>query len=282
MLLIADSGSTKTDWALLSDNNSEISLFSTSGINPYYLEENEIVSLLEKEFPKLCGSIDKIFFYGAGCTPMKKIHIYNVLKSFFNARCIEVHSDLYGAAIALGQKEECIVSILGTGSNSCHFDGVDIIYNVSPLGYILGDEGSGASLGKKLIADILKKQINEEIINDFYSSYQITQEEIMINVYHKPFPNRFLAQFTPFILKHSSDKQISRIIETCFDEFFTRNIAQYKAYTELPLHFTGSIAYYFQEKLRQFIEKHGLILGRITKTPLKGLIEFHKEKESNG
>lgn len=278
MLLIADSGSTKTDWALLPDDTTNARTFSTSGINPYYLSGDEIVLLLHQEVSFCETPIDKIFFYGAGCTEVKKKEVSEALRRFFNAGNIEVESDLCGAARSLGQKEECIVSILGTGSNSCYYNGEEIIKNVSPLGYILGDEGSGASLGKKLVADILKNQLNKDIIDDFYASFDLNRDQIIENVYRKPFPNRFLAQFTPFISKQIVHPEIKMLVESCFDEFFVRNIFQYEKYAEHPLRFTGSIAYYFRDNLENVARRHHLTIDKVEKNPLSGLLEYHKKQ----
>lgn len=274
MILIADSGSTKTEWKLIG-NGLEISSCITSGINPFFLEKEEILHILNTEFLISKDDVSSVFFYGAGCIPAKVSVVSEALSSFFETKSIEVNSDLLAAARSLCQNQEGIACILGTGSNSCYYDGKEIAHNVSPLGFILGDEGSGAVLGKKLIADILKNQLPETIRNDFFFTYPVTAGDILEHVYRKPFPNRYLAQYTKFIAKHMDCESIKFIVETSFNEFVARNLLQYQSVLQLPIHFTGSIAFYFQEIMKKVLEKSGLKLGKITQSPMEGLVEYH-------
>ncbi len=182
---------------------------------------------------------------------------------------------MLGAARSLCGNHSGIACILGTGSNSCFYDGEKIVSNVSPLGFILGDEGSGASLGKKLLSDILKNQLPKEIKDDFFSDYQQTPAEILENVYRRPFPNRYLAQFTVFLVKHISNPLISDLVESSFDEFISRNVIQYRDYKSNKVFFTGSVAYYFRNSLEKVIQKWNLDLGTIIQSPMEGLIDYH-------
>ncbi|HEX2395738.1 MAG TPA: ATPase, partial [Bacteroidales bacterium] len=240
MMLIADSGSTKTTWVLVNDNRAE-KVINTSGINPMYQDEEGIFNVLKKEFsPSVTGTVS-VYFYGAGCinNDVNKT-VRNALDRFFRCREISVSTDLMAAARSLCRKQEGIACILGTGSNSCYYDGSEIVRNVSPLGYMLGDEGSGAVIGRKLIADLLKNQLSSSIRENFFSTYNLSPYQIMDHVYKKPFPNRFLAQFTRFIYDHRDIPELISIVKTSFVDFFERNVRQYPEASRLPVHFTGS------------------------------------------
>jgi len=280
MILIADSGSTKTTWSLCKDGK-QIKTCTTSGINPFYLEKQEIFRILQGESLFLESGIETIFFYGAGCIPPRVSVVSEALKEYFGIENVNVNTDLLGAARSLCGNQPGIACILGTGSNSCFYDGEKIISNISPLGFILGDEGSGAALGKKLLADILKNQFPEEIKNDFFAQYPQSPAEILENVYRKPFPNRYLAQFAVFLAKHIENPAISKIIDSSFDEFIERNIMQYPECKTNKISFTGSVAYYFRDNLERALERQGLNLGTITQSPMEGLILKHGEKQIN-
>jgi N-acetylglucosamine kinase-like BadF-type ATPase len=277
MILVADSGTTKTEWCIITDlGTTEIVV--TSGINPFYQDAENISSILRKEFIQ-AKKFDAIYFYGAGCINQEKQDIVkNALLQLFGTTNIFVGSDLLAAAHSLCQNEPGIVCILGTGSNSCYYNGSEIIANVSPLGFILGDEGSGAVLGKKLIGDILKKQLPLSLIYDFFETYHTTAAEIMENVYKKPFPSRYLANYTKFLSKNIQCDEIENIVLSGFREFVTRNLLFYPEIERTPIHFTGSIAFYFKAQLRKIIEEQHLILGNIECAPMKGLIKFHNSK----
>jgi N-acetylglucosamine kinase-like BadF-type ATPase len=276
MFLVADSGSTKTSWCLF--DSSDKQYFSTTGMNPYFLDKEGTLSVLRKELPIPEGLVSRVYFYGSGCTPEKQPFVKAVLDQHFGITESEVYSDLLGAARSLCQDEEGIACILGTGSNSCYYDGKNMAENISPLGFILGDEGSGAVLGKLLVADILKNQISPLIINDFYRTYSIQAPEIIDRVYRQPFPNRYLAQFSPFAFKHIDDIEIKNLVENNFSGFIQRNVLQYKRTDQLPIHFTGSIAWHFKNNLENVLQKFNLQLGKITKEPMAGLVEYHLKK----
>jgi len=277
MILIADSGTTKTEWCMINDGGTSETLI-TPGINPFYQEEENISAILQKEFTA-AKKFDSIYFYGAGCINKEKQDIVrNSLMQVFEAKHIFIGSDLLAAAHSMCQDQSGIACILGTGSNSCYYNGNEIVANVSPLGFILGDEGSGAVLGKKLIGDILKKQLPQSLINDFFETYQTTAAEILENVYKKSFPSRFLANFTKFLSKNIKHPEIENIVVKSFHEFVIRNLRQYPGIERMPIHFTGSIAFYFELQLRKVIEEQNLILGNIERAPMKGLIRYHNNK----
>lgn len=270
--LIADGGSTKIDWLLLAGEK-PTNRFSTKGINPSISDPEEIVSLLESCLPPALGSIPiaAVEFYGAGCRGVAAQRMKQALAAVLKVDNILVDSDLYGAAKVLCGDGQGIVCILGTGSNSCLYDRGTIIGSVPPLGYILGDEGSGAVMGRNLIANIYKGQFSEEIRQAFFREYPYTQDEIIEAVYRKPQPNRFLAAFTYFISKNIQRPEIQDFVEGEFDRFFVRNVRQY-AHPDWPVFCVGSIAEVFCDPLQRIARKHGYRIREIWKRPLDKLL----------
>ena len=284
MHLIADSGSTKTDWCLC-DGSTILTTIQSQGINPYHQSEETIEQVLREELlPQLGQNLElsiqnslKVIYYGAGCaneTACNRVKeaIYKVLKT----KDITIHSDLLGAARALCGHEEGIACVLGTGSNSCLYNGKEITANIPPLGYILGDEGSSAVLGRRLVGDCLKNQLPEAIRDEFLAEYQLTQEIILEKVYRQPLANRFLASLTPFLSKHKEVPEIHRLLVESFTDFFVRNVKQYRR-PWLPIHFVGSIANAFSAELKEAAESLGMELGTIMQSPMEGLIKYHSE-----
>jgi N-acetylglucosamine kinase-like BadF-type ATPase len=276
MILVVDSGSTKTEWKVLENGTYGDSLF-TAGINPYFLTSEEIYHLLNVELCNLSSARpDKVFFYGTGCNGEAKNNIVReALHRFFNSANIFVGSDLLGAAKSLCHDKPGIACIIGTGSNSCYYNGKEIVSNVPPLGYILGDEGGGAVLGRKLISAVLKKQVSQEVIDCFFETYGLTTSEILENVYMKPFPNRFLGNFAKFISAHIDIPQFQEIINSSFDEFIKRNVNQYPEARTLPVNFTGSIAFHFKSYLKKILDENNLQPGIITLSPMENLVTYH-------
>ncbi len=278
MILIADSGSTKTEWSLL-ENFEDIRTQVTSGINPFFHDTSTIIAVLNKELLLEKDNIDAIYFYGAGCNnPEKTKLVKDALVTVFDCTNISVASDLLGAARSLCQHKAGIACILGTGSNSCYYDGVEIVNHVSPLGYILGDEGSGAVLGKKLISDILKNQLPKDLAEKFWESYPTPPTEILNNIYRNPFPNRYLASFTKFLAENITNTSIENIVIEEFTNFITRNLLQYPMIYTSEVNFSGSIAFYFSDQLKKALERNNLQLGTIVKSPMQGLISYHIRK----
>lgn len=277
MILIADSGSTKTEWYLLT-NGAKENRCITKGINPFYQSSTDILQSLKEEYTLNNEKPQAIHFYGAGCANEEKNNIVKqALLNYFGDTHITINSDLMGAARSLCQGQQGIACILGTGSNSCYYDGQTIAKNVSPLGFIVGDEGSGAVLGKKLIADILKNQLPKETIQLFFTKYSTTPAEILENIYKKPFPNRYLAQYTRFLSENINLPELEKLVIDSFKEFIQRNLLQYDNIEQLPINFTGSIAYHFQEQLVQALASHDLQPTTINQAPMSGLIAYHNE-----
>jgi glucosamine kinase len=276
MILVADSGSTKTEWKIINDGAPQNSLF-TSGINPFFLSGKEIYHLLKKELGDLAGgSFSHVYYYGTGCNSVARENVIkDAISQFLTTKHIFVGSDMLAAARSLCMNEPGIACIIGTGSNSCYYDGKIIVANVSPLGYILGDEAGAAVIGRKLISGVLKKQVSQRVIDLFFETYKITPGEILENVYMKPFPNRFLGQFARFISANIQITELQDIITSCFEDFIIRNILQYPESKVLPVHFTGSIAFHFKPFLDDLLNKHNLTTGRITLSPMATLIEYH-------
>ena len=269
MIITADSGSTKTTWLIESDNNSWI--ITTQGINPFHQKIETMSEIINNELIKhadfpLHTTIEKVNFYGAGCTKEKSPILKSILEEAFSNSKVSVDSDMLGAARALFGNDEGIACILGTGANSCLYDGNKIVSNVSPMGYILGDEGSGAVLGKTFI-NLLYKDHHEKDIIEFERETGLTQSDIIQKVYREAMPNRFLASLAPYIKSVSSHEWVHEMIVDCFLLFFRHNVSHYNR-PDLPCSFVGSIAFYFEEELRQAAKKEGSFIGKIMKEPL--------------
>lgn len=277
MILIADSGSTKTDWRLIVAEN-EARSYSTSGLNPYFVNSDEITCELEKELVPFISNnkVRAVFFYGAGCAVAEKTSVVeDGLRPVFPNADIYIFSDLLGAARALCNRNIGLVCILGTGSNSCCFDGNNIVANVPSLGFMLGDEGSGAYMGKALLKGIFSEKAPTEIIELFKSQFPQTKAEILNRIYHHLLPNRYLASFSIFIFKHRDHQYMHELVKNAFADFFEQNILCYSDYQKYPLHFTGSIAFHFQDILRECAIGKGLEVGTVIKSPVENLIPFH-------
>ena len=275
MILIADSGSTKTDWCLV-DNGVLVKQIFTKGTNPFFQTEDEIsAEVSENLLPYLdTAKVDAVWFYGAGCAFPEKNEIVRAAIARHLDVPIEVGSDLLGAARGLCGSQPGIACILGTGSNSCFYDGKEIVSNVSPLGFILGDEGSGAVLGKMLVGDVLKNQLPAALKEEFLARYELTPAIILERVYKKPFPNRFLASLSPFLVEHLDVPEIHTLVQNGFKAFFERNVKQYD-YKQYPVHLIGSLAYYYRSVLQEAAEQTGVRLGTIKQSPMEGLISYH-------
>jgi len=280
MLLIVDSGSTKTDWKLV-DKTFEFS-FQTMGMNPFYMKDEEIEKELKNVVvPKLEKIPDKVFFYGAGIISEQKQRMEKVLSISFPNAEVKAESDLLAAARALCGKQKGIACIMGTGANSCLYDGENIIDNIPPLGFIQGDEGSGAVLGKKLITMYLKRELPKHIAEEFHKEYGLNVSDILQKVYKEAFPNRFLANFTKFINQHISNELIYRLVYDSFDEFLIRNVYKYLDYQKLNIHFIGSVAYYFKDILLKIAKEHELKIGNIIRSPIDNLVKYHLAEFKN-
>lgn len=274
-ILIADSGATKTDWCV-AKNGEILFRFTGKGISPVYQSEDEITEEIQKNvYPLLKNRpIDAVYFYGSGCIPEKTAVVRNAIYQSLPVETIEVYSDLVGAAHALCGHEAGIACILGTGSNSCEWDGKTIVKHIPPLGFILGDEGSGAVLGKLLVSDALKNRLSPGLKEKLLEQYGLTQGIIIDRVYKQPFPSRFLASFSPFILENIEDPTIRRIVNTNFSDFLERNIMQYH-YRENKVNFVGSIAFHYADYLKETADSKGIRIGTIYASPMEGLVRYY-------
>ncbi len=275
MRLIAESGSTKAEWCLV-EGNHVVEHAYTEGINPFFQTRREISRCVRLQLPEkfFTRKLDEIFFYGAGCTSEEKKNIVKAsLTSQFRVQTY-VYSDLLAAARSLFGSEPGIACILGTGSNSCFYNGQEIIQNVKSLGYVLGDEGSGAVLGKMFLSDCLKNLAPREITDKFYEIYRITSDDVLDLIYNKPFPNRSLSVFSFFLSDFVDNEYVYELISKNFRRFFRRNILQYD-YKNHPIGFIGSVADGYKEILLDVAEEFGAEVSQITESPMKGLVEYY-------
>ncbi len=278
MILIADCGSTKIDWCLIENGKVAKQVF-TSGINALLMSEEQIRQTIADELiPEIKGyEIGSVYYYGAGClfddicANVRRAIAANIP----SAKTIEVDTDLLAAARALCGKNPGIACIMGTGSNSCYYDGVRIVDNVSPLGYILGDEGSGAVLGKLLVGDVLKNQLPAALCEKFLKKYDLDRQKIIEGVYKKPAANRFLASLSPFLIENIEEPAVHRLVLNAFKAFFVRNIENYEGYKTMPVSFVGSVAYYYRDVLEEAASSLGIKIGTVIKSPMEGLIKYH-------
>jgi len=298
MVLIADSGSTKVHWCLVTASGQCSDVF-TDGINPLFQTtdamRNSICNqLLPKIAPLLwAGTLTHVFFYGAGCTPEKKVFVQKALEAVFKKAEVQVESDMLGAARGLLGRHAGVACILGTGSGSCFYNGETIEWCVPSLGYILGDEGSAAVLGKRLVGDLLKNQLSYRVSglsdevdlkNLFFKEYNTSMADIIENVYRQPFPNRYLAKLSRFCADHIDDPRIRNLVYDHFVQFIRRNLVQYFQNPNANANanaagvgFVGSIAYYYRPILEEAMQAEGLPMGTVLQDPIEGLKEYHKD-----
>jgi len=279
-ILIADSGSTKTDWICLTgdDESTQIEV-QTVGLNPFHVSDNEIRGVLTHDvLPQLGDSnVEAVYFYGSGVRPEVEGRVEGLLReSFPDAKTVQAHSDLLGACRALCGDEAGIACILGTGANSCVYDGKKIVHNTPALGYILGDEGSGAVLGKHLLHDLYTGVLPHNIRLTFEKEMGLELSEIINKVYREPQANRFLASLSEFIHRHLDEEGIRQMVYNTFSDFINYHVSRYGRH-DLPLSFVGSIAFYYQEQLQLIVQMLGYPMGTILKSPLQGLVAYHSK-----
>ena len=275
MVLIAESGSTKTDWRLVKDDN--VLSFSTIGFNPYHITATEIRrELQQSELKSVAKQVSQLYFYGAGCSSVEKNElIRGALAHFFTQANIEVNHDLLAAARASCGTSEGMAAILGTGSNSCLFNGKVITTNIPALGYVLGDQGSGVHMGKTLVQLFLGNELPKDLAEQFKETYNYELGDILNAVYKEPLPNRFLAQFTKFIKTQEQHPVINTLVKNCFQEFFDKTICKYSNYQDYKLNVVGSIGVVFEKQLQKVAATNNVELGRIIKSPVEELLQFH-------
>ncbi len=280
MILIAESGSTKCDWVVLNSDGTEHKRFSTMGFNPYFhsasfiheeLSENEVVKTIYSQ-------VEFVYFYGAGASSesLKDIVKDGLQQVLPNAH-VSVDHDLVASAYSTYTGEPAITCIIGTGSNSCFFDGAEVSEEVPALAYILGDEGSASFIGKRLVSDFLYKKLPAEMAEDFFNTYQLDKDEIITSVYNKPNANVYLASFSRFAGKHMENPYVKQIVREGFAKFADIHIACFDNCKEVPVHFVGSVGAIFHEILEEVLEERGMRLGQIMRKPVDGLIKYHLE-----
>ena len=297
IILIADSGSTKTDWTLLNpsdrDGNGVIATFHTQGITPIHQTPEQIRQIIGQELVQQLSSFPRarlidsgvletpllsnlnVVFYGSGCTPVHAPHMRQLLTGVLSTQNVEVYSDLMGAARALCQQEEGIACILGTGANSCLYDGQGIVQNTPALGYILGDEGSGSVLGRMFMNAIFKNPDFADIRDEYLAKEKLTQADVIRKVYHESLANRFLATTSLFIGEHLDSPLLQQLVVDNFRNFFQRNIKPYGR-RDLPVSFVGSMAQNYPDQLAAAARAEGFTIGHIAKSPMEGLVAYHK------
>lgn len=276
--LICDSGSTKAEWCLLNGKSKKI--VTTQGLSPYFLTTQQIQQIIEKELmPKIKNIIiDEVFFYGTGCNNPENIKsVKKAISLVFTKAKVAVDHDLMGAAKALCGSNKGIACILGTGSNSCFYNGKKIVKNSPGLGYVLGDEGSGAYLGKKVIQYFLYKTFDEDLMDRFNAKYATNSVDILNHVYKQPLPNRYLASFVPFLIENRGHYMIENIIEDAFNDFFFNHVYKYRESWQMPINFVGSVAFGFKDVLKEMCNAYELQLGIVIKKPIDGLIKYHSQ-----
>lgn len=280
MILIADSGSTKTDWRIIAGNQVVVAT-QTLGFNPYYQDSDSIAPELQANLLPHCkGKITQVFYYGTGITNTEKAEVLRsaMLKVFGEIERVDVQSDVLGAARAACGHQAGIGCILGTGSNSCYFDGEKIAFQVPPLGFWLGDEGSGGHLGKLLLLAYLHKEMPANIRQLFEQKYGVMDRLMVLdNAYHKPFPNRYFASFARFIADNIHDSFCYGLTKESFSLFFEKYILKYPMCFDVKLHFVGSIGFYYKQILQEVAKNKNLSIGNILAAPIDGLVKYHTE-----
>ncbi len=279
MIAIIDSGSTKADWVLVG-NSGEQKTVHTNGINPVFHTPESVYQELVDSFPKEINTdeLEKIFFYGAGCWDSRRnVKIEKGFSRYFAKAKTIVHSDLFGSARATCGNEPGIACIVGTGSNSCLYDGVDVIDNVKSMGFMVGDEGSGSFLGKMLIRAYFYREMPADIQADFEKDYPGGKTFFINKIYEEEKPNVFLASMTRFLSKHLDNIYIQKLVCRGFEEFIDRHVRKYANHNVLPIHFVGSVAYYFQEAMQIVLAERNMKAGIFIKKPIDNLVKFHLE-----
>jgi len=278
MILIADAGSTKTAWIMVNNERMIIGKFESGGLNPTVFDEETMNKNIARNGEMLNHApyIREIYLYGSGVDNQPaKDKLFKVLSGIFDRADITIYSDMLAAARATAGDKPGIVSILGTGSNSCYYDGQEIVKSIGYMGYLLMDDASGNWFGKQLFRDFYFKKMPKQIRQQFRTEFKVDPKTVMTRLYQKSQPNTYLASFAPFMKKHYKSSYIKDLLTRGFEQFITQELTAYDNYQELPLHFNGSIAYIFKKELLEVIEKHGLKAGKIVKNPVEELINFH-------
>lgn len=278
MQLIADSGSTKTDWRLIGEDGT-IKQFISEGLNPFFHTKESVEKVLSSTFSEIgYKNVKAVFFYGAGCSSQEKNQLLEeAFKGVFINATVTVEHDLLGAARAACGKNEGLAGILGTGSNCCVFDGQHIVQSFPSGGYILGDEGGGVSIGKALIKAFIELRMPKDLLELFNTRYKLTTTQILDKIYKEPFPNRFLASFSSFTFHHRNHPFIADLLYKVFQAYFEVQVKQFEESKNLKLNLVGSVAFYYQELIRTVAKDQSVSIGTILEKPISGLTLFHQE-----
>jgi N-acetylglucosamine kinase-like BadF-type ATPase len=278
MIIIADSGGSKIDWRFLKANGT-IDQANSQGFNPYYQPIEHLQKIIKESLlGKITEPVQKIFFYGTGVSSEKNQQLIQAaFAEHFKAAVIEIGWDLLAAARALCGQEPGIACILGTGSNSCSYNGKEIVGNVANLGWILADEGSGTSLGKQIVFDYFRNNMPKPLADQFHARFPWTREEVLEKVYQQEKPGAFLASFAKFIFQHLKEPYCYQLVYSSFSSFYENNVMKYENYKSLKVHFTGSIAFYFSDVLRQVANDKGITVKNILEGPIAGLTLYHQK-----
>jgi glucosamine kinase len=275
-ILIADSGFTKTDWRLIKTDGT-IEQARTLGINPYYQTVEEMRDVIKTLHDQLPLSIDQIYFYGTGCSSgTNRDKIASILQEYYPSATADVNHDLLAAARSLCGDEPGIACIIGTGTNSCLYDGKKITSNVPSLGWAIADEGGGTYLGKTLVTDYYRKDMPGHLRVIFKDTFGLTKDDFLTNIYQAPMPGRFLSTFAKFIGEHIKDPYMHQLVAQGFETFLVKNVMKYKGFERLPVHFTGSVAYHFGTILRSVAQEKSIYIKHISEHPIAGLTLFHQ------
>lgn len=285
MIVIADGGSTKTNWCLINEFGRKI-LFNTEGYNPYFSKEDYIVDSLNKTLPDTLETdkLTQVYYYGAGCSTDANIQIVkNAMGKVFTNAEIFVGHDLLASCRALLGNESGFAAILGTGTNTCIYDGKDITLNIDSLGYFLGDEGSGSYIGKRVLADYMKSFMPEKLRKIFFDTYGLTNEDIFDNIYNKPLPNRFCASFSKFIYdnRQNFEAYSLQVVDTAFTAFFDNLVTRYPDYKSYKLNCVGSVGYNFRDVLSVVSDRYEMGVGKIIRSPIDDLVEYHLQQKKS-
>jgi glucosamine kinase len=277
MILIADSGSSKIDWRFLGSDK-RIQQAYSAGFNPYYQPIDDLRKNIRQDLvPLISEKVSKIFFYGTGVSSPKNQEVVRAaFLEFFPGASVEIEWDLLAAARALCGREPGIACILGTGSNSCLYDGKTITDQVANLGWILADEGSGATIGKKFLFDYLRKLMPATLTEQFRQRFPFSREEFLERIYQQEKPSTFLATFSKFIFQHLKEPYCYKLVYDSFAEFYENNVMRYEGYKNLKVHFVGSIAFYYSDLLRQVANDKGVTVKNILEGPIAGLTLYHQ------
>lgn len=279
MILIADGGSTKADWIALDNDKKEVFRVRTLGLNPAVAQKEELTNRIVNMFQliNIKNKVTHIYFYGAGCgTPKASDVLKNVMETIFTNAQVTVAEDMLAAAYAASGKKPAMVCILGTGSNSCYFDGENMQMKVASLGYVLMDEASGNYFGKRLIRDYYYGLMPKYMVEKFEKDFSLDVDTIKLNLYQEPNPNMYLASFAKFMFDFKDEKYVRRLMKKGFEKFFKYRILPYKLSIETPIYFIGSIAHYFREILDDVADRNGLVITDVIQRPIDNLIEYHK------